>query len=281
MSTPPPPGPDESPWQRPSHDAPADGPPGLGGPPPPRQPPPHQPPADTPPGQHPAPGPYGPPGDPGQPGAYFAGQTSPPGQYGQPGQYSPPGSFGQPGQYGQPGPPGAYGPPGPSGQPGQYGPPGAYRPPGGPPGGYGPPGHQPGPPNSGRRVLALVGALVAVAVVLVALMVFVVFRGDPRDTADEFMAALKAKDVDKAHSLLCKDGRQKESKEELRRGFDLDSRTITAYVLGPERQREREGKDETLVPVTITYDQGTDVELDLGVWDEGGQKVCSLNPKGG
>jgi hypothetical protein len=130
-------------------------------------------------------------------------------------------------------------------------------------------------------VLALVGALAAVAVVLVALMVFVIFRGDPRDTADEFMAALKAKDVDKAHSLLCKDGQQKESKEELRRGFDLDSRTITAYVLGPERQREREGKDETLVPVTITYDQGTDVELDLGVWDEGGQRVCSLNPKGG
>jgi hypothetical protein len=117
--------------------------------------------------------------------------------------------------------------------------------------------------------------------VLVGVLVFVVFRGNPRDTADAFMAALQAKDVDKAHSLLCRDGQQKESKEELRRSFDLDSRTITGYRLGTERERQREGKDETLVPVTITYDQGAEVEIDLGVWDEGGQKVCSLNPPGG
>ena len=52
--------------------------------------------------------------------------------------------------------------------------------------------------------------------------VFVVFRGNPRDTADEFMAALQAKDVDKAHGLLCKDGQRQESRDELRRGFDLE-----------------------------------------------------------
>ena len=116
---------------------------------------------------------------------------------------------------------------------------------------------------------------------LVGLLVFLVFRGNPRDTADAFMAALQAKDVDKAHSLLCQDGQQKESTEELRRSFDLESRTITGYRLGTERERQREGKDETLVPVTITYDQGAEVELDLGIWDEGGQKVCSLNAPGG
>ncbi len=116
---------------------------------------------------------------------------------------------------------------------------------------------------------------------LVGLLVFLVFRGNPRDTADAFMTALQAKDVDKAHGLLCQDGQQKASTEELRRSFDLESRTITGYRLGTERERQREGKDETLVPVTITYDQGAEVELDLGIWDEGGQKVCSFNAPGG
>jgi hypothetical protein len=152
-----------------------------------------------------------------------------------------------------------------------------------PPPPYQPPDYRPGyaPARSGRRTLALVAAVAALAVVLVGVLVLVVFRGNPRDTADAFMAALQAKDVDKAHSLLCRDGQQKESTEELRRSFDLDSRTITGYRLGTERERQREGKDETLVPVTITYDRGAEVEIDLGVWDEGGQKVCSLNPPGG
>jgi len=130
-------------------------------------------------------------------------------------------------------------------------------------------------------VLALVGGLAVVAVVLVSALAYVVFRGNPRDTADAFMAALQAKDMNKAHSLLCRDGQQKESKDELAHGFDLDHRTITGYRLGTERQRRREGKDETLIPVTISYDQGTDVEIDLGVWNEGGQRICSLNPPGG
>jgi hypothetical protein len=94
------------------------------------------------------------------------------------------------------------------------------------------------------------------------------------------MAALKAKDVDKAHSLLCKDGKKKESKEALRSDFSLDSRSITSYTLGTERTRKREGNDETLIPVTINYDRGEQVTLDLGLWNEGGQKVCSLNPPG-
>ena len=143
-------------------------------------------------------------------------------------------------------------------------------------------GQPPGPrPRPGRRLLAVVGTAAVAAVVLVGLLVFLVFRGNPRDTADAFMSALQAKDVDKAHGLLCQDGQQKASTEELRRSFDLESRTITGYRLGTERERQREGKDETLVPVTITYDQGAEVELDLGIWDEGGQKVCSFNPPGG
>jgi hypothetical protein len=118
------------------------------------------------------------------------------------------------------------------------------------------------------------------AVLLIGVVGAVVLRGDPRTTAEEFMAALKSKDVDKAHSLLCDDGQEKVSKEELRGNFDLDTRTITSYVLGTERKRERDGNSETLIPVTIDYDQGQQLQLDLGVWNEGGQKVCSLNPPG-
>ena len=135
-------------------------------------------------------------------------------------------------------------------QPG-YAPPPPYPPPP-----YAAPPYATAPTGPNRRVLALVGVLAVVAITLVAVLAFVVFRGNPRDTADAFMAALRAKDIDKAHSLLCKDGQQKESKEQLRTGFDLDQRTITGYQLGTERERRREGKDETLIPVTITYDQG-------------------------
>jgi hypothetical protein len=104
--------------------------------------------------------------------------------------------------------------------------------------------------------------------------------GDPRGTADQFMAALQAKDVGKAHGLLCKDGQAKVSEAGLRAEFDLTDRTITAYVLGPDRSRNREGRKETLVPVAINYNRGPPLRLDLGVWNEGGPKVCSLNDPG-
>jgi hypothetical protein len=184
----------------------------------------------------------------------------------------------QAGQGGHPG----YPPPGPPGHGGYGHPPRAgYGPPGGYPGhpGY-PPAPDAQPRRNNRRVLALIAGLAVAAIVLFGAVAAVALRGNPRDTADEFMAALKAKDVDKAHSLLCKDGQRKESKAELRRGFDLDDRTITSYQLGTERTRQREGKDETLIPVTIDYDKGSEVKIDVGVWNEGGQKVCSLNPPG-
>ena len=126
----------------------------------------------------------------------------------------------------------------------------------------------------------MVAASLVAAVLLFGVVRTVLFGGDPWDTAEEFMAALKAKDVDKAHSLLCDDGRDKVSAQALGSDFDLDTRTITSYVLGTERTRERDGNEETLIPVTIDYDQGEQLELDLGLWNEGGQKVCSLNPPG-
>ncbi|MFL6130880.1 MAG: hypothetical protein ACJ73E_17670 [Mycobacteriales bacterium] len=192
-------------------------------------------------------------------------------------QDGPPGLGGQPPSRPQPGyQPGYPPPPPPASPPAQAFPPPAFPPPPDAPPPYAPPA-----PRPDRRVLALVGGLAAVAVVLVGVLAFVVFRGTPRDTADAFMAALQTRDVAKAHGLLCRDGRQKESVDDLRRSFDLDRRTITGYRLGTERERRREGKDETLIPVTITYDQGAEVEIDLGVWNEGGRKICSLNPPGG
>lgn len=183
------------------------------------------------------------------------------------------------------------------GRPGtQYGAPGLpYPQPGGPPFGaqqppYGqnPYGAYPNapygqPPAKSRRPLFLIigGIVAAIVVVIVVLGAIGVGAGNPRDTADKFMAALKAKDVDKAHSLLCKDGQDKESKDELRTDFGLTGKTITNYSLGTERTRDREDKKETLIPVTIDYDQGGQVKLELGIWDEGGQKVCSLNDADG
>jgi hypothetical protein len=192
---------------------------------------------------------------------------------GQPPQYQP-----QP-QYGAQ-PPGGFGQPQPQGpQPGQ--PPYGTQPYGTQPYGAQPyPYGQPPAKKRGRKIALIVGGAVAAAVVALLVLGFVVGSGNPRDTADEFMAALKSKDVDKAHSLLCKDGKEKETKDELRKDFNLDDRTITNYSLGTERERKREGKDETLIPVTIDYDQGEQVKIDLGVWNEGGQKVCSLNPAG-
>lgn len=236
---------------------------------------------------------YGPPqggyvqGQPGQPnqGGYgTGGQPAQPGQGGygtggQPGQGQ--GGYGQPGQGGygqnQPGQAG-YGQ-NQRGQPGQ----GGYGPPQGPPG-YGPPGQQPypqgfqnqQPKKSGGKIVALVGGLAVVAIVLAVLVFSTIGGASARDTADEFMAALKAKDVSKAHGMLCKDGQSKVSESGLRTRFALDRRTITDYSLGTEKEEKRDGKDETLIPVTVTYDQGEKASVTVGVWNEGGQKICRL-----
>jgi hypothetical protein len=210
--------------------------------------------------------PYGQPGAPNQPyGQPAYGQQPGHPAYGQqPGQ---PAYGQQPGQppYGQP----AYGQP-------QFNQP-PYPPPPYPSTAYGQP-----QAKSRRPLFLILGGVVALIVVLVVVFAAIGGAGNPRDTADAFMAALKSKDVGKAHSLLCKDGQDKESESALRDDFDLDDRTITGYSLGTGSKHEREGKDETLIPVTIDYDQGGQVKLELGVWSEGGQKVCSLNdPAGG
>jgi hypothetical protein len=131
-------------------------------------------------------------------------------------------------------------------------------------------------------VLVVGAALVVVVVLVVVLAALGVGRGggNPSATADQFMTALEAKDIGTAHGLLCDDGQAKVSESALRGDFDLDDRTITAYVLGPERSRDRDGKAETLVPVAINYDRGPPLRLELGVWNEGGPKVCSLNDPG-
>jgi hypothetical protein len=122
----------------------------------------------------------------------------------------------------------------------------------------------------------LVASLVVLAVVLAGALVLV-GRASPRETADRFLAALQDKNVAAAHDLLCRDGKRKETVAELRDDFELGDHTITSYRITGERTREREGKEETLVTATLTYETGDRLSIDIGVWTEGGNKVCSLS----
>lgn len=237
-------------------------------------------------------GPYGPPSDGGA------------GPYGQPG-YG--GSESERSPYGPP-PGGPYGPPsdggaGPYGQPVQgrspYDRGGSAEPPYGPPGGqYGDPadtGSFPGfagaypaePEPSGpararrsrRTVWLAVGALVLVGVV-VAVGVFVFLRRtDPRQTAEAFLSAMKSKDFAAAHGALCRDGKGKESPDDLKKDFQLDKNAITAYAIGSVAKSTKDS-NATTVRATLSYDTGTKVDVALEVVDESGGKVCGFTLPG-
>jgi len=131
-------------------------------------------------------------------------------------------------------------------------------------------------------VFVLIGVLVAVLVVLVGAYGVLRNGGSPRETADKFLTALQAKDVDKARDLLCSDGKRKKSASQLRSDFELDAHTITSYVItGDSNTRQRDSRKETLVDATLTYETGDNVPVQIGVWNEGGQKICSLQPPAG
>jgi hypothetical protein len=123
-----------------------------------------------------------------------------------------------------------------------------------------------------------VAGLVAVAVAIVGVGVLR-GGGSPRETAEEFLGALKAKDVEKAHALLCADGRRQKSAAELRNDFGLTDHTITSYVVTSDSNtRQRDNREETLVEATLTYETGAAVPVQIGVWSGSGQKICSLQP---
>ena len=100
--------------------------------------------------------PYGQPGQPGQP------QYPPPGQYGPPPTAYGPTSYPQQPQYGQPG---QYGAPPQYGQPGQYDPQQQFSP-------YSNPGDDAGAKKSKNVIIGVVGAFVAVLVVVVGVLGF-------------------------------------------------------------------------------------------------------------
>jgi len=117
--------------------------------------------------------------------------------------------------------------------------------------------------------------------VAVAILAVGVLRGggSPRETAEEFLRALQAKDVDKAHDLLCADGRRQMSVAELRSDFGLADHVITSYVITSDSDtRQRDNREETLVEATLTYETGAAVPVQIGVWSGSGQKICSLQP---
>jgi len=143
---------------------------------------------------------------------------------------------------------------------------------------FGAPPVEPTRRRSRRIVLSLVIGLVGVAVAIVAVGVLR-GGGSPRETAEEFLSALKAKDVDKAHDLLCADGRRRVSVAELRNDFELTDHTITSYVItNDSKTRQRDNHEETLVEATLTYETGAAVPVQIGVWSGSGQKICSLQP---
>jgi flagellar basal body-associated protein FliL len=246
-------------------------------------------------GQPPAADPYGQPGQGGQP----YGQPPAADPYGQPGQGGQP--YGQPGYGQQPG----YGPGqagGPYGQPGgdrpdqgQYGqlpwaPSGFAAPPGGPPdqGGYpfGQPYDGPGAPpvpasprRSRRRIILLVVALVVVLLAGLGVLTVFLNRTPPRETADGFLAAMKAKNFSAAHEALCKDGKTKESEADLRTDFHLDQSTITAYAITGEK-KDATDDNITVVHTTLTYDNGDKLNVDLNVVGESGGKICGFKVLG-
>jgi hypothetical protein len=119
-------------------------------------------------------------------------------------------------------------------------------------------------------VVVLVGAVGTIAL----------RSGNPRQAADKFLTALKDKDVQKAHDLLCADGRRKKSVDALRTDFGLQNDAISSYVITSDTgTRQRDNKKETLVEATLTYQTGRKVPVQIGVWTEGGgQKICSLLP---
>ena len=107
----------------------------------------------------------------------------------------------------------AYEQPGQPGQPGQYGQPSYEQGPGQPPFEQGPsqPWGQPGvPPDGGsskRNLLPFIVAGAVVVVIAVVLLVVLVSNsggssGSPQDTAEDFVAAAKAGDCDKALALI-------------------------------------------------------------------------------
>jgi hypothetical protein len=129
----------------------------------------------------------------------------------------------------------------------------------------------------------LIGVLVAVVVVLAGAVGTIALRtGSPRQTADKFLTALKDKDVQRAHDLLCADGRRKKTADDLRGDFGLQNDTISSYVITSDTAtQQRDNKKETLVEATLTYQSGRRVPVQIGVWTEGGgQRICSLLPPG-
>jgi hypothetical protein len=133
-----------------------------------------------------------------------------------------------------------------------------------------------------RLALALVSVLSVLVIVLGGTVGLIRFanRGSVTGTVDQFFGALQSKNVTAAHDLLCADGKKDVSTDKLSEEFELDSRTITGHTITATRDTRREGKTETLVSVTVAYDKGDPLKLDVGVWNESGKKICKLGPQG-
>jgi hypothetical protein len=137
------------------------------------------------------------------------------------------------------------------------------------------------PPGRGRRfVVGMVSATVVVVViaVVVGLALFrVLTRDSPRETTDKFLSAMKAKNFTSAQAALCADGRRRESTDALRDAFELKDHTIASYTIDSERKTT--GPDNgkrTAVAATLTYENGTKLNVEIDVVNQSGGKVCGF-----
>jgi hypothetical protein len=137
----------------------------------------------------------------------------------------------------------------------------------------------PTPPRRRRR--GLIVLLVSVIVVVAAVGGFALYgallKQTPRETTDKFLSAMKAKNFTAAHDSLCRDGRNKESATALRDAFELKDHTITTYTIDSERKTTgpSDGK-VTAVSVTLTYENGDKINVEIDVVGESGGKVCGF-----
>ena len=212
----------------------------------------------------------------------MSGPGSGPGPYGQPpqgpqyGQQPPYGQQPQGPQYGQPQQP----------PPQQYGPQYGQQPPPGPqygqqqfgaPPQYGPQyGQAYGEPQKSNRTPLIIGAAVLAAVILAIVLVFTLgggssSSGSPADAVRTYFNAVKARDLTKLKSSVCKEKRDDVSSSDL-----PDSDDDVANATLKIDSTTKEDNSHAVVHVTVTTSDGpTDSDVDT-VKEDGKWYVCKI-----
>lgn len=133
------------------------------------------------------------------------------------------------------------------------------------------------PRNRNGTLLALLGATVLIAVLMVGGMTLYKGSGEDqsREVAGVFAAALSQGDVETAYGLICDDVRARVAPDQLAEEFLQPG---TPEVTG-SRETEVDGEPAQLVQVRWD-DGGAVTTTELTVVPEGGTKVCGTSAAG-